>query len=115
MRPGTGEKPKAVVTPSRHIPSQMDRHVRARTNDLCAFPGCAKLGTSLHHTQRWALENIHDPNRLHLVCTAHEQLAHHGYIENEDQSPEHWRLKAFPDTIGPKAYIDSLVNLHRGG
>ncbi len=109
------EKPKAVTTPSRHIPSQMDRHVRARTNDLCAFPGCAKLGTSLHHTQRWALENIHDPNRLHLVCTAHEQLAHHGYIENEDQSPEHWRLKAFPDTIGPKAYIDSLVNLHRGG
>ncbi len=77
------EKPEAVVTPSRH------------------------------HTQRWALENIHDPDRLHLVCSAHEQLAHHGYIENEDQSPENWRLKTEPDTIGPKAYIDSLVNLHR--
>ena len=109
------EKPQAVVTSSRPIPAQMERHVRARTNDLCAFPGCTKKGTSLHHTQRWALENVHDPDRLHLVCSAHEQLAHRGYIENEELSPEHWRLKSFPDTLGPKAYIDSLVNLHRGG
>ena len=109
------EKPQSVATPSRHIPSEIDRYVRARTNDLCAFPTCTKLGTSLHHTQRWALENVHDPDRLHLLCTAHERLAHQGYIENEELSPEHWRLRSYPAERGAKSLIDELVNLRRGG
>ena len=109
------EKPQSVATPSRHIPSEIDRYVRARTNDLCAFPTCTKLGTSLHHTQRWALENVHDPDRLHLLCTAHERLAHQGYIENEEQSPDHWRLRSYPAERGAKSLIDELVNVHRGG
>jgi len=107
------EKPQAISTPSRHIPAEMDRYVRARTNDLCAFPGCTKHGTSLHHTQRWALENVHDPDRLHLLCTAHERIAHNGLIENEDQSPEKWRLKAEADPLEPKTAIDRLVGLYR--
>ena len=109
------EKPQAVSTPSRHIPTEIDRYVRARTNDLCAFPCCTKIGTSLHHTQRWALENIHDPDRLHLLCTNHERLAHQGYIENEEQSPEHWRLRSYPAERGALSLIDELVNVHRGG
>jgi len=109
------EKPQSVATPSRHIPSEIDRYVRARTNDLCAFPTCTKLGTSLHHTQRWALENVHDSDRMHLLCTAHERLAHQGYIENEEQSPEHWRLRNYPAERGAKSLIDELVNVHRGG
>ena len=107
------EKPQSVATPSRHIPAEIDRYVRARTNDLCAFPACTKKGTSIHHTQRWALENIHDPDRLHLLCTAHERIAHNGLIENEDQAPENWRLKTKADSLEPKAAIDRLVGLYR--
>src|SRR3989338_11305998 len=109
------EKPQAVSTPSRHIPTEIDRYVRARTNDLCVFPCCTKIGTSLHHTQRWALENIHDPDRLHLLCTNHERLAHQGYNENEEQSPEHWRLRSYPAERGDLSLIDELGNVHRGG
>jgi len=109
------EKPQAVATPSRHIPNEIDRYVRARTSDFCAFPTCTKLGTSIHHTQRWALENVHDPDRLHLLCTSHERLAHQGYIENEELSPEHWRLRAYPAERGAKSLIDELVNVRRGG
>ena len=109
------EKPEAVATSSRHIPVHIEKVVRERTGDLCAFPCCTKKGTSLHHTQRWALENIHDPDRLHLLCTNHERLAHQGYIENEELSPEHWRLRAYPAERGAKSLIDELVNVHRGG
>ena len=108
-------KPQAVSTPSRHIPVAIEKFVRERTNDLCAFPTCTKPGTSLHHTQRWALENIHDPDRLHLLCTDHERLAHQGYIENEELSPEHWRLRSYPAERGAASLIDELVNVHRGG
>lgn len=107
------EKPQAVFTSSRHMPAGMESYVRARTNDLCAFPSCTKKGTSFHHTQRWGLENVHDPDRLHLLCLSHERLAHSGMIENEELSPEHWRLRSHPDPLGPKPYIDSLVALHR--
>ena len=108
-------KPQAVSTPSRHIPAAIEKFVRERTSDLCAFPTCTKLGTSLHHTQRWALENVHDPDRLHLLCTAHERLAHQGYIENEELSPEHWRLRSYPAERGAASLIDELVNVRRGG
>ena len=109
------EKPQSVATPSRHIPAAIEKFVRERTSDLCAFPCCAKKGTSLHHTQRWALENIHDPDRLHLLCTDHERLAHQGYIENEELPPEHWRLRNYPAERGAASLIDELVNVHRGG
>ena len=106
-------KPQAVITSSRPIPAPIKKFVETRTSGLCAFPGCTKKGTSFHHTQRWALENIHDPDRLHLVCTAHERIAHEGLIANEEEAPENWRLKTEADPIGPKAYIDWLVGLHR--
>lgn len=105
--------PEPTKTDSRHIPAVIERHVRKRTNDLCAYPGCTRPATSLHHTQRWALEKIHDPSRLHALCTGHERLAHKGLIENEEQAPEKWRLRKHPDRCDDKFYIDSLVNLYR--
>lgn len=107
------EEPDAVASTSRYIPMRIKQFVSGRTNNLCAYPCCKKVATSLHHTQRWALENIHDPRRLHALCSAHERLAHLGYIENEGESPENWYLKTTPDEFGPKAYVDSLVGLHR--
>ncbi len=105
--------PEAVRTSSRHIPVAIQRHVEERTSGLCAYPNCKRPATSLHHTQRWALENVHDPARLQALCTAHERIAHLGLIENEEQAAETWRLRKEPDRADPKFYVDTLVKLYR--
>jgi hypothetical protein len=105
--------PEPVQTKSRHIPVVIQRHVKERTGGLCAAPNCIRLATSLHHTQRWALENVHDPARLQALCTAHERLAHLGLIENEEQAAEKWRIRKEPDRTHPKFTIDSQVRSYR--
>lgn len=105
--------PAAVATRSRHIPAAVDRFVRERSGGLCAFPGCTRVGTSLHHTQRWGLEKVHDPERLHALCTAHERLAHLGLIEGEEEAPRKWRLRKQPDLSADKRFIDQFVALYR--
>lgn len=105
--------PEAVKTPSRHIPSRIQRHVRERSGGLCAYPGCLQKATSLHHTQRWGLEKVHDPARLQALCTGHERLAHLGLIENEEELSSRWRLREEADPCADKRYIDSFVALYR--
>lgn len=105
--------PEAVRTKSRPIPAVIQRHVKDRTGGLCAAPNCSRPATSLHHTQRWALENVHDPARLQALCTAHERLAHLGLIENEEEPAEKWRLRKEPDRADPKFYVHTLVSLYR--
>lgn len=106
-------KPEPLKTDSRHVPMNIQRYVSGRTGGLCAYPGCRRPATSLHHTQRWALERVHDPARLHGLCTAHERLAHKGLIENEEADPSTWKLRKEPDRCIDKFYIDTLVSLYR--
>jgi hypothetical protein len=105
--------PEAVKTSSRHIPARIERHVIARTGGLCAYPSCAREATSLHHTQRWGLEKVHDPARLHSLCDDHERLAHLGLIENEEAMPREWRVLEHPDLCADKHFIDQFVALYR--
>lgn len=107
------QKPPSVETDSRHIPAAIQKHVLARTNGQCAFPGCAKPHESLHHTQRWLLHNIHDPDRIVPLCKAHERIAHLGLVDNEEASPSTWRLREEPDKAFPKHAVDSLVAIYR--
>ena len=58
----------------------------------CAFPGCTKPYKILHHTKRFALTNEHEAESLQPLCKAHENLAHLGLIEHEEQNPENWKL-----------------------
>jgi hypothetical protein len=111
------QKPESVKTDSRHIPAKIDRYVTSRTNGQCAFPGCNKKLNIKHHTQRFALEKIHDSDRLYGLCKAHERIAHLGLIENEDLSPKLWKVRAGADTtseIGKAKYaIDQVVQKFR--
>lgn len=107
------ERPESVGNSSRHIPVEIQKYVENKTGGLCAYPGCSKPATSLHHTQRWALEKVHDPARLQPLCTAHERLAHKGLIENEEASPENWKLRTQSDKTNSKFYIDTLIGLYR--
>lgn len=107
------DKPEAVKTSKRPIPAQVKRHVVARTRGLCEFPGCSKPYKILHHTQRWALENIHDPDRIVPLCKEHERLAHHGLIGNEQGVPYTWFIKKEPDRSEATFWIDQMVSLYR--
>ncbi len=109
------QKPAAVKTESRHIPNKIKRYIVARTNGTCAFPGCKKSIRIKHHTKRFALEKIHDSDRLHGLCKAHERIAHLGLIENEEAAPPIWKIKKQPDRNAPKFKIDELVATYRSG
>ena len=98
---------------SRHIPTAIKREVSLRSSGLCAYPSCTKPATSFHHTQRFALQKVHDPQRLQAVCTAHERLAHLGLIENEEKNPVTWKVKSEPDKTSFKFYVDRFVSLYR--
>lgn len=106
-------KPKAVETESRHIPMKIQKYVLAKTNGQCSFPGCTKAYEILHHTQRFALEKIHDPDRLEPLCKEHERLAHHGLIEDEDRPSIFWNLRKNPNENLPKYTIDKIVQKKR--
>jgi len=107
------QKPEAKKTESRHIPAKIQRYVFARTNGACAFPGCTKSTKIKHHTQRFALEKVHDPDRLHGLCKEHERIAHLGLIENEHSSTQNWKLRLTPDKALPAHQIDEIVRAYR--
>jgi hypothetical protein len=94
------EKPKPVRTDSRHIPAAIERWSLCTTRGRCAFPGCRRPKYQLHHTQRWALDRVHDPDQLVPLCKVHNELAHQTLIENENDSPKDWRLAKEPAATG---------------
>jgi hypothetical protein len=106
-------KPETKVATSRQIPSKIKRYVLSRTNGQCAAPACTKSATSLHHTKRFALGKQHDPDTIQPLCTSHERIAHLGLIENEEQSPQNWKLLKKQDKNHPKYEIDHMVWLYR--
>ncbi|MBI5152191.1 hypothetical protein HZA39_01550, partial [Candidatus Peregrinibacteria bacterium] len=107
------KKPLPVENAKRYVPAAIKKHALAKTNGSCAFPGCTKPYEILHHTARFSLTHEHNPDQLTPLCKAHEQLAHLGLIENEEQPPNEWRLRAAPDKSDQKYKIDQLVAQHR--
>lgn len=107
------EKPQPIATKSRHIPAAVKNHAIEKTNGQCAYPGCVKPYEILHHTQRFALEKTHDPDRLMPLCKEHERIAHLGLIDHEEKAPEDWRLRRTHDPMHHKRQIDQMVWLYR--
>ena len=107
------QKPVPVETESRHIPAKIKKYVTAKTNNTCSFPHCMRKAEIFHHTQRFALEHIHDPDRIEPLCKAHERLAHLGLIEHEESASNNWTVRRNPDQNDPKYKIDALVASYR--
>ena len=105
-------KPAVVETDSRPVPTKIRKHSTTRTGSKCAYPGCNKPIYQLHHTVRWALKHAHDPDQLQPLCKEHNELAHRGLIENEEQSPITWKMRKQPDRAHPKYAIDQRVASH---
>ncbi|HBB02689.1 MAG: hypothetical protein US89_C0005G0102 [Candidatus Peregrinibacteria bacterium GW2011_GWF2_38_29] len=95
-------KPQLQENAKEYIPAKIKNYVLAKTNNTCAFPDCMKPYEILHHTERFALTHEHDPDSLIPLCKAHERMAHAGLIENENQSPENWRIKTTADKTTEK-------------
>ncbi len=106
------EEPAPVVNATRYIPARIKHHVLAKTNGQCAYPGCNKLHKIFHHTQRFALEKTHDPERLTPLCKGHERLAHQGLIEHEQERPQTWRVRDEADRDSATYAIDRKVMNH---
>ncbi|MBI4994437.1 hypothetical protein HZC21_02220, partial [Candidatus Peregrinibacteria bacterium] len=101
---------KPVAEPAK--PTPPSRHIPTKNKKILAWPECVKLPKIFHHTLRFSLNPSHDPNYLVPLCKNHEQLAHHGLIENEELQPENWRLKFEPDKNALKYQIDKKVISH---
>jgi len=96
-------------SPSHHIPTKTEKELYQKYSGRCAWPGCIKLPEIFHHMLRFSLNPSHDPNYIVPLCKNHERLAHHGLIENEELSPENWRLRTEPDKNALKYKIDKKV------
>lgn len=84
-----------------------------RTNGQCAFPQCIRPYDDIHHTQRFSLTHVHDPDHLQILCKSHHMLAHYGLIDNEDCGTENWRILLEPDTDANKFQIDQIVQKYK--
>ncbi len=61
---------------SRYIPAHIKKIVRLEHGVKCSIPYCDKPANTIHHTQRFALSQNHDPKFLAPLCREHHQLAH---------------------------------------
>ncbi|MBU0668039.1 hypothetical protein KJ835_02850 [Patescibacteria group bacterium] len=62
--------------PSRYIPAAIRRQLQSEHGKTCSIRTCQKPATTIHHTQRFALSQNHDPNFLAPLCREHHAIAH---------------------------------------
>jgi len=103
------KKPEPVVTDSRHVPAKIQKFVIEKTRGKCAFPSCSREVEHLHHTDRFALKKVHDPDSIVPLCSAHHAIAHQGLIENENLDPKFWKIQPKPNWTDLKFKIDQKV------
>ena len=105
------QKPEPAQT--KQVPTRIKKHVIAKTNGICSYPGYHKPAEELHHANRQALDPTHNPTHIHALCKSHHHLAHHSLIANEQRQPCEWRLLAQPDKTHQKYQVDQLFQKYR--
>jgi hypothetical protein len=68
--------PAKPTKPSRHIPIKIRRLLTREHGTKCSIPNCKQPSKTLHHTQRFALAQTHNPHYLAPLCSDHHQIAH---------------------------------------
>jgi len=66
----------AMSAKSRYIPVKIRRHLQREYGAKCSMENCVKSATTIHHTQRFALSQSHDPKYLAPLCKEHHIIAH---------------------------------------
>jgi hypothetical protein len=72
------EQIAAITKPStsRHISIKIRRLLQKEYGQKCSIPHCPKPATIIHHTQRFALTQNHNPHYLAPLCHQHHEIAH---------------------------------------
>lgn len=111
--PVTEIKPGNCSKLSRYIPAKIKNYLIENYNGQCAFSHCKQPYQIIHHTQRWALQHIHNPDKMAPLCKGHERLVHLGLVENEELQPKFWKIRTEPDKYSSKFKIDLVVQKFR--
>ncbi len=61
---------------SRYIPVEIKKILKQEYGNKCSIKTCHKPAKNIHHTQRFALSNDHDPQFLLPLCEEHHTIAH---------------------------------------
>jgi hypothetical protein len=108
------EKPALATDTSSHIPKKIHDYVLKRSHGKCEFSNCNKKYEHLHHTNRFASDKTHDPDKIVALCIAHHDLAHRGLIENEnDVITSTWKIQKEPDYTNLNWYIDQQIQAYK--
>ncbi len=62
--------------PSRYIPIKIKKIIQLEHGTKCSISTCHKPAEIIHHTQRFALSQNHNPNFLAQMCKQHHEIAH---------------------------------------
>jgi hypothetical protein len=96
-------EPLSIGRKSRVIPKAIERAVRARDNDTCAFPGCRNHRfLQCHHVEHWANGGETAIDNLLLLCTKHHTLVHEGGFRIDKDFCDNWFFRR-PDGIAVPA------------
>ncbi len=106
-------KPPIKEKASRHIPKKIKEYILKRSKGRCEFPNCGKKYKHLHHTNRFASNRTHNPDQIVALCTEHHDLAHKGFIKNEESNFATWKIQKYPDYTNLNRYIDDQVQFYR--
>lgn len=68
--------PETQKPPSRYIPVKIKKLLKKEFGDKCSMPNCQKPAEQIHHTQRFAMSQNHDPRYMAHLCKEHHQIAH---------------------------------------
>ena len=63
-------------TASRYIPQATRDILEKEHGTKCSIKNCNKASDIIHHMQRHALSQTHDPHYLAPLCTQHHEIAH---------------------------------------
>ena len=69
---------EATAKPSKshYISAKIRKHLTKEYGTKCTIEHCEKPATIIHHTQRHALSQNHDPRYLAPLCANHHTIAH---------------------------------------
>ncbi|MBI4234934.1 hypothetical protein HY604_01395 [Candidatus Peregrinibacteria bacterium] len=74
---------------TRYFQVKIKKLIRQEHGTKCSYPNCTKPAKALHHTQRFALINIHDPHFIAPLCEAHHEIAHKIDVQYAEISRRH--------------------------
>jgi len=63
-------------TNSRYIPAKIRKIIKEEHGKKCSIHTCHRPARVLHHTQRFALSQNHDPHFISPLCRDHHKIAH---------------------------------------